>query len=52
MIFIHLPQELSSYIDDIKQAHKDKLLLPSTNRAIMVEAIKCYHKKVVSNGRG
>lgn len=51
MIFIHLPNELSSHINDIKQAHKSKLL-PSTNRAIMVEAIKHYHKKVVSNGRG
>lgn len=49
-IFVHLPRELSSHLEDIRLARKEQLL-PTTNRAIVVEAIKAYHKKVVSNGR-
>lgn len=51
MLCIHLPQELMPLIEDIRLLHKDKLL-PTTNRAIIVESVKNYHKKVVSNGRG
>lgn len=46
MIQLQLPDEMSKYFDEIK-AIREKNLEPSTNRQIVIDAVKDLHKKVV-----
>lgn len=46
MIQLQLPDEMSKFFDDIK-AVREKNLEPSTNRQIVIDAVKDLHKKVI-----
>lgn len=46
MIQLQLPDEMSKFLSDIKDI-REKNLEPTSNRQIVIDAVKEYHKKVV-----
>lgn len=45
IIQVQLPVTLAPLLDDIRKA-RERELLPTTNRAIFIEALKALHSKV------
>ena len=46
MIQLQLPDEMSTYFDEIKSV-REKNLEPSSNKQIVIDAVKDLHKKCV-----
>lgn len=44
-IQVHLPQELTTVFDDIREV-RAKEFKPTSNKAIVIDAVKDMHKKV------
>lgn len=49
-LFLNLPGEIKDLLDEIKKSNKNKFQT-QTNKSIVIDAIKAYHKKVVGNAK-
>lgn len=49
-LFLNLPGEIKDLLEEIREANKNELQT-QTNKSIVIDAIKAYHKKVVRNAK-